>query len=116
MGLVQRLKAMLRAARPVQKPKLIDVNERSVEIFGYPIKETFVEQDYLDFNPDVAHAVRAGAFVSGRDHFDQFGHLRTHRIPIKDAMDKVVAIRRVKSRRISELLEPNLSIVTDESH
>ena len=33
----------------------------------------FNEDDYLALNPDVAAAVKAGAFTSGRDHFERFG-------------------------------------------
>jgi hypothetical protein len=33
----------------------------------------FNEDDYLALNPDVAAAVEAGAFASGRDHFEQYG-------------------------------------------
>lgn len=36
--------------------------------------EDFDETTYLALNPDVAHAVRAGAFASGREHWDLHGH------------------------------------------
>ena len=42
--------------------------------------ENYDEQAYLDANPDVAAAVRANAFRSGRDHFDAFGHAEGRRI------------------------------------
>lgn len=42
--------------------------------------ETFVEQDYLASNPDVAQAVRDGAFVSGWEHFQQFGRREGRRL------------------------------------
>ena len=41
--------------------------------------ENYDEQAYLDANPDVAAAVRANAFRSGRDHFDAFGHAEGRR-------------------------------------
>jgi hypothetical protein len=36
-------------------------------------EEQFVEADYLDANPDVAAAVKAGQFQSGRDHYEIHG-------------------------------------------
>jgi len=43
--------------------------ESSVIIGGQP----FNEEDYLEMNPDVRAAVRAGSFRSGRHHFEQVG-------------------------------------------
>lgn len=36
--------------------------------------QNFCEEDYLLANLDVAEAVNSGAFISGRFHFDQYGH------------------------------------------
>ena len=36
-------------------------------------EEQFVEADYLDANPDVAAAVKAGQFQRGRDHYEIHG-------------------------------------------
>lgn len=41
--------------------------------------ENYDEQAYLDANPDVAAAVRANGFRSGRDHFDTIGHAEGRR-------------------------------------
>jgi hypothetical protein len=41
--------------------------------------ENYDEQAYVDANPDVAAAVRANVFRSGRDHFDAFGHAEGRR-------------------------------------
>jgi len=42
--------------------------------------ENYDEQAYLDANPDVAAAVRANGFRSGRDHFDACGHAEGRRM------------------------------------
>ena len=41
--------------------------------------ENYDEQAYVDANPDVAAAVRANVFRSGRDHFDAYGHAEGRR-------------------------------------
>jgi hypothetical protein len=48
---------------------------------AFPIAtpENFDEQAYLAANPDVATAMRANGFRSGRDHFDAFGHAEVRR-------------------------------------
>ena len=79
---------------------------RSVTLFGYPTLETFVEKDYLAFNPDIAHAVRAGAFKSGRDHFEQFHDKRTHKVPFPGSSGELARLRGVKAERIAAILKP----------
>ncbi len=46
---------------------------------------TFDEAAYLDANPDVARAVRAGAFKSGRHHFERFGRNERRTIVVPGA-------------------------------
>jgi hypothetical protein len=48
---------------------------------AFPIvtPEDYDEQAYIDANPDVAAAVRANGFQSGRDHFDAFGRAEGRR-------------------------------------
>ena len=36
-------------------------------------KEQFIEEDYLNANPDVAAAVKAGVFKNGNEHYQKHG-------------------------------------------
>jgi hypothetical protein len=47
--------------------------------FDITTPENYDEQAYVDANPDVAAAVRANVFRSGRDHFDAIGHAEGRR-------------------------------------
>ena len=82
-------------------------------LFGYPTPETFVERDYLDFNPDIAYAVRVGAFKSGREHFDRFAAQRTHKVPFKEADHQLASMRLAKAAKIAEIMKPPFSSTSD---
>ena len=111
-GLRSRLRSS-RASGAVEKAS--DGDQRSVVLFGYPTAETFVEKDYLDFNPDIAHAVRVGAFKSGREHFRRFGSQRTHKVRFKDVDDQLASMRLVKAAKIAEIMKPLFSSMSDAS-
>ena len=79
---------------------------RSVVLYGYPTLETFVEKDYLAFNPDIAHAVKAGAFKSGRAHFEQFHDKHTHKVPFPSSAGALARVRAAKADRIAAIVKP----------
>jgi hypothetical protein len=56
--------------------------------------ENFVEQDYLDANPDIADAIQIGHFVSGRQHFDLYGHSQG-RLMVASELKRVFARRAI---------------------
>lgn len=118
MALLPKLKAFLHVGHTdptPQTPIAAPVSDdHAVVIYGHPTRETFDEETYLDFNPDIADAVRVGAFASGRAHFEEFGHLCTHKVPIKDALGHVTAVRRRKAQRIAAVIRADLSSVPDE--
>ena len=105
MGLLSRF---LPRSKPTAKTDaVIDpmaADGRSVVLFGHPTPETFVEADYLDFNPDIRHAVDAGAFKSGRDHFDKFHHLRTHKVPFPQSAEGLRLLRAKKATHIADIM------------
>lgn len=92
-----------------------DGSKTSVILYGYPTPETFVEEDYLSFNPDIAHAVRSGALKSGRDHFNRFGEQKTHKVPFRNADPDLLAMRKLKAAKIAEIIRPPFSSIPDAS-
>ena len=69
--------------------------------------EPFDEAGYLVANPDVANAVRAGQFQTGRHHYDAFGRAEDRRWcnlePIREARER-------KNGRIRPLLRSDLPV------
>jgi len=47
--------------------------------------DNFEEEGYLRANPDVASAVKAGQFISGRDHFVRRGSNERRKIVLGEA-------------------------------
>ena len=78
---------------------------RCVVIYGFPTDETFDERAYLKHNPDIATAVRVGAFASGREHFDKFKHAHTHKVPFADAPEKIKPLRHRKMAKVAGVLK-----------
>ena len=69
--------------------------------------ENFDEPGYLAANPDIADAVRQGAFSSGRQHFDLFGHAES-RIQTKAANSAFLQAKEHKLQRIALLLRHDM--------
>jgi SAM-dependent methyltransferase len=67
--------------------------------------DNFDEQGYLNANPDVAQAVRSGAWPSGRRHFDACGHNEHRRMRLSHAIDR---LRADKIARLKPLLRLDL--------
>lgn len=79
--------------------------------------DNFDEQKYLESNPDVANAVKAGSIASGRDHFERMGHreerkYRTWFLPSQPA-ENVAAASLIEGlgRRRAELATPTVRTV-----
>ena len=68
--------------------------------------ENFEEGAYLDANPDVAAAVRAGQLASGRVHFDAFGPHEGRRVRVP--APRMEALRQAKLRRLEPLLRSDM--------
>lgn len=78
-----------------------------VDLQEIPSNATFEESAYLAANPDVAAAVAAGAFRSGRRHFEKHGRAegRRQRVPApRDALARIGAIRAAKLAALEPLL------------
>ena len=117
MGLLSKIRAwsatkLPRAAEALDAPA-INGAARFVTLYGYPTPETFVEKDYLAHNLDIALAVRAGAFKSGRDHFEQFHRSRTHKVPFPQSAAALARMRARKAVRIASILRDDVSIEPD---
>ncbi len=112
MGLLARLKEWKRPVvgpADLPPPAADDADPHSVALYGPPTSEGFDEKDYLACNPDVAFAVKTGAFRSGRDHFDQFGHLGSHKVYYASAAAKLARLRAVKAERLAAVMQPALA-------
>lgn len=70
-------------------------------------RDTFDEAGYLAANPDVAAAVAAGHFRSGRAHFDRHGHGegRRQRLPYTEAF---LSAKSRKLARLRSLIRPDM--------
>lgn len=73
----------------------------------------FNEQAYLRANPDVAAAVEAGVFQSGRHHFDTFGHKEKRELQF-DA-GQITGVKQRKLERIRPLLRSDLECVESDN-
>ena len=111
MGLLARLQKWKRpvVAPVVVAPVDIQAGCRSVALYGSPTADTFDEEAYLAHNPDIALAVKAGALKSGREHFDRFGHLHTHKVFFPSAKPQLAAMRAVKAARIASVMKPEFA-------
>jgi SAM-dependent methyltransferase len=65
-------------------------------------QNNFDEAAYLAANPDVASAVKAGAFTSGRQHFEEFGLHEARKTR------STTEITRIRSEKVQKLI-PNVS-------
>ncbi|MEN8079277.1 hypothetical protein ABFP60_20175, partial [Clostridioides difficile] len=73
-----------------------------------PIPSEYCEGDYLELNKDVAEAVKKGIFVSGIDHYLQYGFCEARKI-CKDetdvAMKKRIEELEVKLEEIKKIID-----------
>ena len=72
-----------------------------------PIPEEYCEGDYLDLNPDIAAAVKKGTFVSGIDHYLQYGFCEGRKIyknESDEAMKKRIEELEVKIEEIKKIV------------
>ncbi len=72
----------------------------TIPLDGRVTAENFDEQAYLQANPDVARAVAQGILLSGRQHFDHFGHKENRRMAV-GASPALIALRRRKLARLA---------------
>jgi SAM-dependent methyltransferase len=70
----------------------------------------FDDAGYLAANPDVAAAVKAGAFTSSRQHFDLHGATEGRRMRITDPAG-LAALRREKMTRLSSIIRRDVPCV-----
>ena len=71
--------------------------------------ETFDEAGYLEANPDVAAAVSAGHFESGRQHFERFGVGERRLMALTGAREAIETRRLAKMKRVKPLLDLSLA-------
>jgi GT2 family glycosyltransferase len=89
----------------------------TVKVSFVPDDGGFNEEIYLKFNPDVRQAVAAGAFASGRDHFNQFGRAegRPYKIVDRHARNRVLvaaATRRMEGAKPAPCAVESIRIST----
>lgn len=75
--------------------------------------DNFEEQGYLQANPDVAAAVRAGQFASGREHFDRFGKNEKRKVFLSKA--RLAEEKAKKKERIRPLLRSDMPSIETET-
>ena len=76
----------------------------SVALMATVTDDNFNEGGYLSANPDVASAVKDGAFASGRKHFDLFDKSEGRRQPAS-ADAEFRALKQAKMSRIEQVLD-----------
>ena len=64
-------------------------------------RDNFSEAAYLKSNPDVAEAVKSGAFRSGRHHFDLFRRKRKSGNALRSV--HIADVRKRKHEKIREI-------------
>lgn len=83
----------------------------------------FDEQAYLEENPDVAAAVRAGWLHSGREHFERVGQREGRKINAKEMSCQLASLRKDKLKQLTdcfrtdlhcEIIEDRPSFLTDD--
>jgi len=79
----------------------------SFELEAPVTERNFDETAYLDANPDVAEAVRSGAFASGRAHFDAFGRHEQRRFRRSAAL--IAEAKRRKHERLRGVLRTDMA-------
>ena len=110
MGLLARLKERKRPViGPVDlsPPETDDADPHSVVLYGPPTRESFDEESYLACNPDIALAVKVGTLKSGREHFEQCGHLGMHKVYHAASAPKLARLRAAKAQRIAAVMRPD---------
>jgi len=75
--------------------------------------ETFDEEGYLLANPDVAAAVRAGQFASGRQHFDLYG-CRDDPRRLMRMSTRISQAKQAKLERILPLMRRDVAALRQE--
>lgn len=73
-----------------------------------PIPEEYCEGEYLDLNPDIADAVKKGTFVSGIDHYLQYGFCegrKIHKNESDEAMKKRIEELELKLEEVKKIVE-----------
>lgn len=75
---------------------------QGIPLHGPATAETFDERGYLEANPDVATAVKAGTFASARQHFDVFGAKEGRR---QVELGRIAAVQAQKLERVAPLLD-----------
>ncbi|HVY14149.1 MAG TPA: class I SAM-dependent methyltransferase [Rhodopila sp.] len=81
---------------------------RSVDVRQAATPDNFDGAAYLAANPDVARAVAAGQFSSGRDHFDRFGHRERRFIRVTAPMQPLREAKMVRLRPALRLDLPHV--------
>lgn len=86
----------------------VDYGKKEGRLALPPIPEEYCEGDYLDLNPDIAAAVKKGNFVSGMDHYLQYGFCEGRKICKNEsdaAMKKRMEELEVKIEEIKKIVD-----------
>jgi SAM-dependent methyltransferase len=79
------------------------------------LDEAFDEAGYLLANPDVAIAVQAGQFASGRQHFDLHGRHEEPRRRMR-MISRIHDVKRAKIERVLTLLRRDVAALRQETY
>lgn len=71
-------------------------------------EDNFNEGLYLKSNPDVAASIRAGHFISGKEHFLNHGKAENRKIRYSE--ERIIEARRIKLEKIKPLLRTDMKM------
>ncbi|MEI6123572.1 MAG: methyltransferase domain-containing protein [Bacteroidota bacterium] len=77
-------------------------------------EENFTEEGYLGANPDIFHAVKIGAFTSGRAHYDMYGKNEARCVRVYGSI--ILDAKRTKLERIKPLLRQDMPFTLRQDH
>lgn len=86
----------------------VDYGKKEGRLALPPIPGEYCEGDYLDLNPDIAAAVKKGTFVSGIDHYLQYGFCEGRKIYKNEsdaAMKKRIEELEIKIEEIKKIVD-----------
>lgn len=67
----------------------VDYGKKEGRLALPPIPEEYSEGAYLELNPDVAAAVKKGTYISGIDHYLQYGFCESRKICKGDSLEAI---------------------------
>ncbi len=83
---------------------------KTVDVFEVVTSDNYNEERYLEENPDIRRAVKAGDLKSGWQHFKRHGQKEHRKQKTREHRDAVLMIREEKAARIRKILKSGVDI------